>query len=147
MLTLQMRKLRFRELTWARSLTIKRQIIKRIGTETALVPKVPSCSFQKISFPNLFSGIYRGSDFISKNAFTVVHSYSPSCCCSKTLHPVYFPIPKGRESTELFGLKWHLKKCSWRTRWWRSRWMWSTSLSTDTSGIPLQTQKCVQNTS
>ena len=33
------------------------------------------------------------------------------------------------------------------TRWWRSRWMWSTSLSTDTSGIHLQTQKCMQNTS
>ena len=33
-----------------------------------------------------------------------------------------------------------------RTRWWRSRWMWSTTLSTDTSGIHLQTQKCVQNT-
>ena len=33
------------------------------------------------------------------------------------------------------------------TRWWRSRWMWSTSLSTDTSGTHLQTQKCMQNTS
>ena len=34
-----------------------------------------------------------------------------------------------------------------RTRWWRSRWTWSTSLSTDTSGTHLQTQKCMQNTS
>ena len=34
-----------------------------------------------------------------------------------------------------------------RTSWWRSRWTWSTSRSTDTSGIPLQTQKCVQKTS
>ena len=34
-----------------------------------------------------------------------------------------------------------------RTRRWRSRWTWSTSLSTDTSGIHLQTQKCLQNTS
>ena len=34
-----------------------------------------------------------------------------------------------------------------RTRWWRSRWTWSTSLSTDTSGIHLQTQKWMQNTS
>ena len=33
------------------------------------------------------------------------------------------------------------------TRWWRSRWTWSTSLSTDTSGTHLQTHKCVQNTS
>ena len=33
------------------------------------------------------------------------------------------------------------------TRWQRSRWMWSTSLSMDTSGIHLQTQKCMQNTS
>ena len=30
-----------------------------------------------------------------------------------------------------------------RTRWWRSRWMWSTSLSMETSGIHLQTQKCI----
>jgi len=29
----------------------------------------------------------------------------------------------------------------------RCRWMWSTSLSTDTSGIHLQIQKCVENTS
>ena len=29
-----------------------------------------------------------------------------------------------------------------RTRWRRSRCTWSTSLSTDTSGIQLQTQKC-----
>ena len=34
-----------------------------------------------------------------------------------------------------------------RIRWWRSRWTWSTSLSMDTSGIHLQTQKCMQNTS
>ena len=34
-----------------------------------------------------------------------------------------------------------------RTRWRRSRWMWNTSLSTDTSGIHLQTQKCMQKTS
>jgi len=34
-----------------------------------------------------------------------------------------------------------------RTRWQRSRWTWSTSLSTDTSGIHLQTQKCMHNTS
>ena len=34
-----------------------------------------------------------------------------------------------------------------RTRWQRSRWMWSTSLSMDTSGIHLHSQKCMQNTS
>ena len=34
-----------------------------------------------------------------------------------------------------------------RTRWRRTRWTWSTSLSIDTSGIHLQTQKCIQNTS
>ena len=34
-----------------------------------------------------------------------------------------------------------------RTRWWRSRWTGSTSLSMDTSVIHLQTQKCLQNTS
>ena len=32
-------------------------------------------------------------------------------------------------------------------RWQRSRWMWNTSLSMDTSGIHLQTKKCMQNTS
>ena len=31
-----------------------------------------------------------------------------------------------------------------RTRWQKSRWMWSTSLSMDTSGIHLQTQKCMR---
>ena len=37
----------------------------------------------------------------------------------------------------------------WRegTRWQRSRWLWSTSLSKDASAIPPQTQKCIQNTS
>ena len=34
-----------------------------------------------------------------------------------------------------------------RKRWQRSRWPWSTSLSTDISGIHLQAQKCMQNTS
>ena len=34
-----------------------------------------------------------------------------------------------------------------RTRCWRSRWTWSTSHFMDTSGIHLQTQKCMQNTS
>ena len=34
-----------------------------------------------------------------------------------------------------------------RTRWQRSRWTWNTFLSMDTSGIHLQTQKCIQNTS
>ena len=33
------------------------------------------------------------------------------------------------------------------TRWLRSRLMWSTSLSTDTSGMHLQTEKYMQNTS
>jgi len=33
-----------------------------------------------------------------------------------------------------------------RKRWQGSRWMWSTSLSMDTSGIHPQTQKCMQNT-
>ena len=44
---------------------------------------------------------------------------------------------------------WTIKNAEeyWRTRWWRSRWIWSTSLSMDTSGIHLQTQKCIQNTS
>ena len=32
-------------------------------------------------------------------------------------------------------------------RWQNSSWTWSTFLSTDTSGIHLQTQKCLQNTS
>ena len=32
-------------------------------------------------------------------------------------------------------------------RWQRSRWTWSTSSSTDTSGIHLQTQMCIQTTS
>ena len=34
-----------------------------------------------------------------------------------------------------------------RTRWRKSRWTWSTSLSMDTSEIYLQKQKCMQNTS
>ena len=36
-------------------------------------------------------------------------------------------------------------KSFWRTGWRRRRWTWSTSLSTYTSGIHLQTQKCMQN--
>ena len=36
---------------------------------------------------------------------------------------------------------------SGRTRWQRSRWTCDTSLSTDTSGKHLQTQKSMQNTS
>ena len=42
---------------------------------------------------------------------------------------------------------WTINSKKQRTRWQRSRWMWSTSFSTDTSGIHLQTQKCMQNTS
>ena len=38
-------------------------------------------------------------------------------------------------------------KVKFRTRWQGSRWMWNTSLSMDTSGIHLQTQTCMQNTS
>ena len=34
-----------------------------------------------------------------------------------------------------------------RTRWWSNRWTCSTSLCMDTSGIHLETQKCMQNTS
>ena len=45
----------------------------------------------------------------------------------------------------------HMKRCLTSliggTRWQRSRWMWNTSLSTDTSGIHLQTWKCTQSTS
>ena len=33
----------------------------------------------------------------------------------------------------------------WRMRWQRIRWTWSTSLFIDTSGIQLQTQKCMQH--
>ena len=33
------------------------------------------------------------------------------------------------------------------TRWWRNRWMWSTSLTTDTSEIHLQIQKISHSTS
>ena len=41
-----------------------------------------------------------------------------------------------------------LKKSMWgRTRWWRSRWTWTTSLSMDTLRKHLQRQKCLQNTS
>ena len=34
-----------------------------------------------------------------------------------------------------------------KTRWWKSRWMWNTSLSTHISGIHLQIQTCMGNTS
>ena len=52
-------------------------------------------------------------------------------------------LMKVKEESEKAGLKLNIQ----RTRWRRSRWMWITSLSTDTSGIQLQTQKCMQNTS
>ena len=40
-----------------------------------------------------------------------------------------------------------VQKRQWWTRWQRSRWVWSISLPMDTSGIHLQPQTCVQNTS
>ena len=40
-----------------------------------------------------------------------------------------------------------IKKKRERTRWQRIRWACCTSLSTDTSGTHLQTQKCMRNTS
>ena len=52
-------------------------------------------------------------------------------------------LMKVKEESEKAGLKLNIQ----RTRRWRSRWTWSTSLSTDTSGIHLQTQKFMQNTS
>ena len=39
------------------------------------------------------------------------------------------------------------KSTNERIRWWRSRWMWSTSLSMDTSGTHLKTQNILWNTS
>ena len=46
----------------------------------------------------------------------------------------------------IFNLKAKKKKKKRRgTRWQRSSWTWNTSLSRDTSGIPLQTQNCMQN--
>ena len=52
-------------------------------------------------------------------------------------------LMKVKEESEKAGLKLNIQKLrSWeRTGWQRSRWMWSTSLSTDASGIHLQTQK------
>ena len=50
--------------------------------------------------------------------------------------------PTIRPTTQNTGSKLQL-----RTRWWRSRWTWSTSLSKDTSGIHLQTQKGMHDTS
>ena len=38
-----------------------------------------------------------------------------------------------------------LRKHCWELRWWRSRWMWNTSLSTDASRIYLYMQKILQN--
>ena len=56
--------------------------------------------------------------------------------------------------TLLLSFKSHISPChpfpmknNDRTRWWRSRWTWSTSLSMDTSGIHIQTQRHMQNTS
>ena len=61
---------------------------------------------------------------------------------------------------QYFNLYWSMFKCFMSfygcirfhsmgggTRWQRSRWMWSMSFSTDTSGIHLQTQKCMKNAS
>ena len=51
---------------------------------------------------------------------------------------------------KIFFAKWKWSKILWhegRIRWRRGRWTWSTSLSMDTSGIHLQTQKCMQKIS
>ena len=57
--------------------------------------------------------------------------------------------PQNIRAKQIYILNKHKKAVSlgWRTRWRRSRWMWSTSLSTDASGIHLQTQECTWNTS
>ena len=46
-----------------------------------------------------------------------------------------------------FSLKKPHRSLRRRIRWQRSRWTWSTSLSTDTPGIHLRTEMCMQNTS
>ena len=56
----------------------------------------------------------------------------------------FFGTQPSSQSNSHIQQKFNLER---RTRWWRSRWMWSASLSMDTSGIHLQTQKCMQNTS
>ena len=49
---------------------------------------------------------------------------------------------------DIYHEKTIIEKEIWRrTRWWSNRWTWSTSLCMDTSGIHLETQKCMQNTS
>ena len=54
----------------------------------------------------------------------------------------------GANSDKIEGRNQQFKNKCWRgTRWQKSRRMWSTSLSMDTSGIHLLTQKCLQNTS
>ena len=45
----------------------------------------------------------------------------------------------------LFQVGMHPKPYTRRTRWWRGRWICSTSLFMDISQIHLQTQKCMQN--
>ena len=45
------------------------------------------------------------------------------------------------------GVRCGLYTIHWDPRWWKSRCTWSTSFSTDTSGIHLQTQKILRNTS
>ena len=53
-----------------------------------------------------------------------------------------------KRENEKAGLKFNIQKTKIeRTRWHRSKWTWSTSVSMDTSGIHLQTQKCMQNIS
>ena len=58
-------------------------------------------------------------------------------------------LMKVKEESEKAGLKLNIQKTKimGENRGQRCRWMWSTSVSMDISGIHLQTQKCMQNTS
>ena len=75
---------------------------------------------------------------------TELNKRHSSRLCAKPQKAMGFYVTKAKMIRNSASIK---KIGIWRTRWQRSGRTWNTSVSTDTSGIYFQTQKCIQNTS
>ena len=108
-----------------------------IGTSQRCVYNVDNYfKYCRISVPCFFFSYQKRK----QNSYTILYVITGWTDCRAWLQSRYCHRKGNRKLIQL--------KNTWEwIRWLRSRCTWSTSLSTDTSGIHLQTQKFMHNTS